>query len=303
MQLQIWQIWIPLLLTLIILILSLYYRSKKKLILLIGPPSSGKTQFIQSLFNRKQSTVSSLEAAEYLYNKITIVDIPGHSQLQFLHSKYKPSLVILFVKDQKDVKEFECPVYYVGSQAVAKESGIECITLETATEKQCSIILANDPDADRLAIAEYQKATKEWHIFTGNQIGVLIASFILESLKTRDFKKAVLTTTVSSHMLQEMAKQHGILFDETLTGFKWLGNRAIDLKEQGYSTVFAYEEAIGFMCHDIVHDKDGISALAIFSEWANHLYSKGMTVREHLDSLYKTYGYWVSNNAYFSIIF
>jgi phosphomannomutase len=173
------------------------------------------------------------------------------------------------------------------------------LAMECASENNCSIILANDPDADRLAIAEFQKSTNEWHIFTGNQIGALIGSFVLESLKEKQSQKAVLTTTVSSHMLAEIAKHYNAHFDETLTGFKWLGNRAIDLQSEGYDTVFAYEEAIGFMCYDIVRDKDGVSALAIFSEWANHLYSKGVTVFEYLQSLYEKYGYWVSNNAYF----
>ncbi|KAJ2996815.1 Phosphoglucomutase-2 [Globomyces sp. JEL0801] len=100
-------------------------------------------------------------------------------------------------------------------------------------------------------------------------------------------------------MLQEMAKVEGIKFDETLTGFKWLGNKAIDLGEKGFNTVFAFEEAIGFMCYDAVRDKDGVSALGVFSEWANHLYGQGKTVYEHLTSLYEKYGYWVSNNAYF----
>jgi phosphomannomutase len=173
------------------------------------------------------------------------------------------------------------------------------LAMETASGNNCSIILANDPDADRLAIAEFQVGTNEWHIFTGNQIGALLGSFVLESLKEKQIRKAVLTTTVSSHMIAEIAKDFDAYFDETLTGFKWLGNRAIDLQSEGYETVFAYEEAIGFMCYDLVRDKDGVSALAIFAEWANHLYSKGLTVYGHLQSLYDRYGYWVSNNAYF----
>ncbi len=110
---------------------------------------------------------------------------------------------------------------------------------------------------------------------------------------------AVLTTAVSSHMLEELAKVEGIHFDETLTGFKWLGNRAIDLEKEGKKVVFAFEEAIGYMCGSMVKDKDGISALAVFYENANRIYLKSSTVSKHLDSLYEKYGCWVSNNSYY----
>ncbi|KAJ3309024.1 Phosphoglucomutase-2 [Boothiomyces sp. JEL0838] len=180
-----------------------------------------------------------------------------------------------------------------------EEKGALDLAIKSADKVGAQIILANDPDADRLAIAE--KVGDKWHVFTGNQIGVILASFILESFKEKGqtANLGVLTTTVSSHMLEELAKMNGMRFEETLTGFKWLGNKAIEMEKEGTKAIFAYEEAIGFMCYDIVKDKDGVSALGVFSEWANHLYGKGQTVYDHLQNLYQKYGYWVSQNSYF----
>ncbi|KAJ3326944.1 Phosphoglucomutase-3, partial [Kappamyces sp. JEL0680] len=184
-----------------------------------------------------------------------------------------------------------------------EEKGALDLAMKHATQSGCTLIFANDPDADRFACAEWQETTKRWQVFSGNQLGVLLASFVLEGMRDRDGRLdpslAVLTTAVSSHMLQELAKVEGIHFDETLTGFKWLGNRAIELEQEGKKVVFAFEEAIGFMCGRMVRDKDGVSALAVFYEWANHLYAQGKTVAKYLDTLYSKYGCWVSNNAYY----
>lgn len=129
------------------------------------------------------------------------------------------------------------------------------LAIEFADENDAAVIFANDPDADRLAVAE--KYHGEWRAFNGNEIGVLLASFIIQKLKNENggiwsFNKgsvpsnvAMITTTVSSHMIQEMAIVEGIHFEETLTGFKWLGNKAIELERKGFNVALAYEEAIG----------------------------------------------------------
>lgn len=129
-----------------------------------------------------------------------------------------------------------------------EEKGALDLAIKSADKVGAQIILANDPDADRLAIAE--KVGDKWHVFTGNQIGVILASFILESFKEKGqtANLGVLTTTVSSHMLEELAKMNGMRFEETLTGFKWLGNKAIEMEKEGTKAIFAYEEAIGTIC-------------------------------------------------------
>jgi phosphomannomutase len=105
-------------------------------------------------------------------------------------------------------------------------------------------------------------------------------------------------STVSSRMLAEIARVEGFYFEDTLTGFKWIGSRAEELNRvEGYFAIFGYEEAIGFCCGNVVFDKDGISALGVFTELAYNVYHKGMSLAQHVQSLYDKYGEFVSNNG------
>jgi len=176
--------------------------------------------------------------------------------------------------------------------------GVLDLSIAKANETGATVILANDPDADRLAIAEKQRDGK-WFSFSGNQIGVLIGAYMWENFKDSGEKIAMINSTVSTKMLEKIAKVENFYFEETLTGFKWLGNKAIELRKKGFTVPFAFEEAIGFMCGEFINDKDGISALAILSELAAQLDKKDMKIYEYLESLYKKYGYFMSNNYYF----
>jgi len=179
-----------------------------------------------------------------------------------------------------------------------EEKGALDLAIETAEKSGIPLILASDPDADRLAVAE--KVKDQWHIFTGNQLGVLIGSYLYErypSSKPRE-RLAMLASTVSSRMLAALAKKEGFYFTETLTGFKWLGNVARQLDSQGYDVVFAFEEALGYMIPQTVHDKDSISAAAVFLTAVSHWATTGLTPYSKLQSLYKDLGYFEDANTY-----
>ncbi|KAI9263681.1 hypothetical protein BY458DRAFT_534386 [Sporodiniella umbellata] len=179
--------------------------------------------------------------------------------------------------------------------------GALTLAMETADKVEGSIILANDPDADRLAIAERQPSG-EWVIFTGNQIGSILGAASFEKAITEGKKPekiAMVASTVSSKFLARMGEVERFRFEESLTGFKWIGNVAKQLEKEGYDVLFSYEEAIGFAIGDIVKDKDGVSALGFFSEWTAELYKRGINAYQYLQELYKKYGYFVSENSYF----
>jgi phosphoglucomutase len=99
----------------------------------------------------------------------------------------------------------------------------------------------------------------------------------------------MLSSKVSSRMLSRMAQVEGFHHEETLTGFKWLGNRSLKLVEQGYIVPYAFEEAIGYMFSDIVRDKDGVAAAVVFLCLAREAYSQGGTISGFLDTLYQRY--------------
>lgn len=122
----------------------------------------------------------------------------------------------------------------------------------------------------------------------------------MESLDARDLSNTtVLTTTVSSGMLEKMANSKGIQFQETLTGFKWMGNVARELEKTGKKVPFAYEEALGYMFPSVCYDKDGITAAAVFLVTAAKWRAHGLTVSAKLQQLFTEHGHHETLNNYF----
>ena len=177
------------------------------------------------------------------------------------------------------------------------------LAFKTADEHGANLILANDPDADRLAVAE--RTPSGWRVLSGNEIGILLAEWQWTMYKKRrdageQLKPAaMLSSAVSSHMLKALAKAEGFHWEETLTGFKWLCSRAEELRHDGYDVLMCYEEAIGFCLGSLVHDKDGVSAGAVFAEMAGYLArTHGRGVVDQLEHLAGRLGHFVQNNGY-----
>ena len=129
------------------------------------------------------------------------------------------------------------------------------LAFEEADRHNAQLILANDPDADRLAVAE--RLPGGWHVFTGNELGALLGHWAWRCWRKRHptaeaSRVRMVGSAVSSKFLARMAAKEGFQFVETLTGFKWMGSRSAELRQEGYEVIFAYEEAIGFCCGDLV---------------------------------------------------
>ncbi|KAI0948404.1 hypothetical protein AcV7_009159 [Taiwanofungus camphoratus] len=182
-----------------------------------------------------------------------------------------------------------------------EEKGALDLALRTAAQVGADYVLAQDPDADRFAAAEKGQDGK-WITFTGDQLGTLFASVTLDRYKSsgRPLEKlAMVASTVSSKMIEAMAGAEGFRFSECLTGFKFIGNTALNLERDGYDVPFAYEEAIGFMFGSQIRDKDGVAASVMFAEIAAFLHSQGKSASSHLQEFYERYGYFKTNNSYF----
>ncbi|KAF5295359.1 hypothetical protein FQR65_LT01549 [Abscondita terminalis] len=178
------------------------------------------------------------------------------------------------------------------------------LSFQTANLNRSTIILANDPDADRLAVAEKNTGTSEWRVFNGNELGALLGWWCLHSYQSKYPNESlndcyVMSSTVSSKILKSIANAEGINFVETLTGFKWMGNKSYELMNDDKKVIFAFEEAIGFMCGTTVLDKDGISAAAVLATMASYLNHHNLSLSQQLEEIYNEYGYHVSNNSYF----
>jgi len=190
-----------------------------------------------------------------------------------------------------------------------EEQGAMDLSFALARTKKADLVIANDPDADRLAIAVPNASSPSgYQQLTGNQVGVLLGHYLLtggliESHSTHASNASkgtplVLVSIVSSPMLGVIASDLSVRYEEVLTGFKWIANRAMDLKaSENLHFVFGYEEALGYTVGELVRDKDGISAAVLFAELAAVLRAKGTNVIAHLESLYRRYGLFVSSQV------
>ncbi|GIQ87490.1 hypothetical protein KIPB_009535, partial [Kipferlia bialata] len=163
-----------------------------------------------------------------------------------------------------------------------------------------TLILANDPDADRLALAEMQE-DGHYHIFHGNEIGTLLGDWVASNW-TRTYpedKIAMVNSTVSSKALRALCNKYQARYAEVLTGFKWIGRTSNDIEAEGegVKAVFGYEEAIGFAAGQAVRDKDGVSTVCVAAEMAAALYKEGKTIKQRMDEIFNEIGWFRYANS------
>ena len=178
--------------------------------------------------------------------------------------------------------------------------GALALAIATAEAAGSTLILANDPDADRLAVAE-RGADGEWRVFSGNELGILLAGWVWQGHVEGGGGPAgvrMVSSAVSSAQLAAMARVEGFQFTEVLTGFKWMGNEMAAARGAGERVLFAYEEAIGFACGDVVRDKDGVCAAAVVAEMAQAEAETGGTLAMRLAAADAKYGAFERNNGY-----
>jgi phosphomannomutase len=176
-----------------------------------------------------------------------------------------------------------------------EEPGTLDLALAFAAEKQADLLLANDPDADRLAAA-VPTATGRWLRLSGNQLAVLLADARLGGGPSGDARRPLcVTSIVTTPLVEAVARAHGAHIERTLTGFKWLWTAALELERRG-SMRFAYaaEEALGYSVTPAVRDKDGISAAIALADLASRCRREGKSLLDHLHELSRRHGVWAS---------
>ena len=158
-----------------------------------------------------------------------------------------------------------------------EEPGAMDLALKLASEVGADVIVANDPDADRCAVGV--REGESYRMLTGDQVGVLLADFLLR----RGVEGTYGSSIVSSDLLGRQAAAFGQPWEQTLTGFKWLGKIP--------TLVFGYEEALGYsVAPDIARDKDGVSAIVTVLEMAAELKADGRSLLDRLDDIYREHG-------------
>ncbi|OQB15179.1 MAG: Phosphoglucomutase [Firmicutes bacterium ADurb.Bin193] len=200
------------------------------------------------------------------------------------------------------VKEQELPDSEFSTVKSPNPENIECydMALELAKKEDADIIIATDPDADRVGTLVRTSDGEYTHI-SGNQLGAILAHYILSSkssMGTLPKNAAVVSTVVSTGLTKAVCKRFGATYFETLTGFKFIGEKIHEFEKEGkYEYVFGFEESYGYLAGTHARDKDGIVASMLVAEMAAHYAEKGKTLFDVTQDLYKEYGWFLEDTV------
>ena len=172
-----------------------------------------------------------------------------------------------------------------------EEAGAMDMVIAEAKKHNATLACANDPDADRFAVA-VRTDDGEYKMLTGDQVGVLLGHYLLSHAEPG--QNLVGATIVSSSLLEKVAKSANANYYQTLTGFKWLTNVAMQKQTEDSRFLFAYEEALGYTVGSEVWDKDGLSALVAFAQLTAELAANGKTIWDRLEAIYREHGLYVN---------
>ncbi|CYT99801.1 phospho-sugar mutase [Streptococcus suis] len=165
---------------------------------------------------------------------------------------------------------------------------------ELGREVGADVLLATDPDADRVGVEVRQADGSYWNL-SGNQIGAIIAKYILEAHKqagTLPANAALAKSIVSTELVTKIAESYGATMFNVLTGFKFIAEKIQEFEEKhNYTYMFGFEESFGYLIKPFVRDKDAIQAVLIVAEIAAYYRSRGMTLADGIDEIFKEYGY------------
>ncbi|MDD3598838.1 MAG: phospho-sugar mutase, partial [Firmicutes bacterium] len=198
----------------------------------------------------------------------------------------------LHVVDEQSVPDGDFPT--VGLPNPEDPSAFELsIELAMSMDAQArpAAVIATDPDCDRVGVAAWDG--EGYRILTGNQVGVLLADFLIESARRRgiDLEQcAIVKTIVTTEMIRAQAAREGVQVIDTLTGFKYIGARIDELESDGRHFLLGLEESCGYLAGTFVRDKDGVMASALVACVAAWHLAHGRTLIDRLKELYRTYG-------------
>lgn len=165
---------------------------------------------------------------------------------------------------------------------------------ELGRKVDADVLVATDPDADRLGV-EIRQADGSYRNLSGNQIGAIIAKYILEAHKTAGAlpKNAALAKSiVSTELVTKIAESYGAKMFNVLTGFKFIAEKIQEFEEKhNHTYMFGFEESFGYLIKPFVRDKDAVQAVLIVAEIAAYYRSRGLTLADGIEEIYKEYGY------------
>ena len=174
------------------------------------------------------------------------------------------------------------------------------LALALAKEKNADLVIANDPDCDRLGVAS--KFGEGYRRLSGNEVGILLTDYVLSYLSAHDKMPdapVVVKTVVTSPLTDAVASSYGAKVRDVLTGFKYIGDVISQLEQQGKksSFVFGFEESCGYLKGSYVRDKDGVVAAMLIAQCASYYKKQGLTLAERIDQINSHYGHFVEKTV------
>lgn len=170
------------------------------------------------------------------------------------------------------------------------------MALDLAKKVDADIVLANDPDADRIGVHVKDAKTGEYILFNGNMIGLMVAEYLITNQREKGIlpqNPALIKTIVSSNMADQICKKNGVALYEVLTGFKNIAGKIREFEaNNSHKCIMGYEESYGCLIGDHARDKDGIIVVMLLSEAAAYYKTKKMTLWDAMQEMYKKYGYY-----------
>jgi len=243
---------------------DLVERYRERVSALVGPPSEAR---------RLSIAYTALHGVGDRLVR-TILGAAGFSGLKSLASQAEPDGRFPTV----DFPNPEDPAAMVQVLALAKRINAE-------------LVLANDPDAGRLAVAVVSDGGYE--VLSGDDLGGMLADDLLERTESQS-KRLLISSIVSSPLLGKIAKAHGARWEQTLVGHSWINHRAIEIEAEGYSYILGYDDALGYGATTFVRDKDGISAALLVADLAARCKARGSTLLDEREAMWRRYGLYVS---------
>ena len=222
--------------------------------------------------------------------KVKVVYTPLHGTGAFHVEKAlsRMGIEVITVPEQRE-PDGEFPT--VGSPNPEESSAME-MALELGRREKADLIMGTDPDSDRIGIAVPKDG--DFILLSGNQLGALLADYIFSALREQGKmpeNPAFIKTIVTTELQALIARDFGAEVYDVLTGFKYIAEKIRQFEEKGVQYIFGGEESYGFLVGTEVRDKDAVSAAAMTAEMTLYDISRGITVLDHLNDLYRRYGY------------
>ena len=261
---------------------------------------SGKFQVIGKEIDDKyienvKAQVVNQDAIDRMQKDITIIYTPLHGTGNIPARRVMKELGFenVYVVPEQELPDGNFPtVSYPNPEAEEAFA----LGLKLAKEKNADLVLATDPDADRLGVYVKDAKTGEYHPLTGNMSGSLLCDYVLGQKQAKGQIPAdgqVIKSIVTTNLVNAVAEHYGCELVEVLTGFKYIGQQILKEEQTGKGTyMFGMEESYGCLIGTYARDKDAISATAALCEAAAYYKEKGMTLWDAMGAMYEKYGYY-----------